>query len=101
VGAEPARGYSVSWARFDNATRESAPIASAALTKGPRVQAPAGLPSTPGAFIRVQIAAWEPDIPSWAVPVDAYFRRDSSGWVLVGIERLTQEPGSPAGGGGR
>jgi hypothetical protein len=94
VAAEPERGYSVSWARFDNLTRESTPMGAAVLTKVRRLQAPAGLPSAPGSFIKVQVAAWEPAIPSWAVPVDVYFRRDSAGWVLVGVERLPDGPRS-------
>jgi hypothetical protein len=54
------------------------------------VKAPGPLPSSPGAFIRIQVAAWEPTIPSWAAPVDVYFRRDASAWTLVGVERLPQ-----------
>jgi hypothetical protein len=90
VGVQPEKGYSVSWARFDNATRESVPLGAAVLTTAPRLQAPVALPSTPGAFIRIQIAAWQPTIPSWAAPVDVYFRRDAGGWTLVGVERLPQ-----------
>ena len=95
VGSEPEKGYSVSWARFDNVTRAVEPIGSQTLTASRRVQAPAGLPSAAGSFIRIQIAAWQPSIPSWAVPVDVYFRRDGAGWVLVGVDRLP-EPSSNA-----
>ena len=94
VGSEPEKGYSVSWARFDNVTRGVEPIGSQTLTPSRRVQAPSGLPSAAGSFIRIQIAAWQPSIPSWAVPVDVYFRRDSAGWVLVGVDRLPEPSGN-------
>jgi hypothetical protein len=28
--------------------------------------------------------------PSWAVPVDAYFRRNGTAWSLVGLDRLPE-----------
>jgi hypothetical protein len=94
VAAEPEKGYSLTWARFDNTTGESVPMGSATLTTALRAQPPAALPSTPGAFVKIQVAAWEPAIPSWAIPVDLYFRRDSTGWSLVGVERLPDGPRS-------
>jgi hypothetical protein len=87
VGAEPEKGYSVGWARYDNATRESAPIGSPVMSAERRVRAPGPLPSAPGSFVKVQVAAWQPTIPSWADPVDVYFRRTGSGWTLVSVER--------------
>jgi hypothetical protein len=92
VGDEPERGYSVTWARFDNVTRATAPIGSTVMTTTRRVAAPEPLPSARGSFVKVQIAAWEPPVPSWADPVDVYFRRDPAGWTLVGVERLTAQP---------
>ena len=92
VGAEPERGYGVSWARFDNATGEIVGIGSPVLTTARRVPAPGALPTAPGAMVRIQIAAWQPSIASWAVPVDVYFRRAAGGWVLVGVERLNEQP---------
>jgi hypothetical protein len=88
VGTAPERGYSVSFARFDNTTREAAAIGSPVLSTATKVKAPAALPSSPGTFIKIQVAAWQPSIPAWAVPVDVYFRRNASGWTLVGVERL-------------
>jgi hypothetical protein len=35
----------------------------------------------------VQIAAAAHEHPSWAKPVEAFFRRSASGWGLVGLER--------------
>jgi hypothetical protein len=38
----------------------------------------------------VDIAATHTTQPTWARPVQAYFRRDASGWKLVGFERLPE-----------
>jgi hypothetical protein len=91
VGTEPAGGYRVSWARFDNATGSSTPIGSPVDAKERRVPAPGPLPSDPGSFVRIQVGASEPTVRSWTAPVDVYFRREATGWVLAGIERLTGE----------
>jgi hypothetical protein len=90
VGAEPAGGYAVDWALFDNATGDTRPIGSPVTTSGHRVAAPMPLPSGTGAFVRVRVAAVKPSEPSWATPVSAYFRRDARGWTLVGVERMPQ-----------
>jgi hypothetical protein len=87
VAAEPPGGYVVDWAVFDNATNASSPIGSPIATREYRVTAPARLPTGMGAFLRVRVAAVRPAEPSWAAPVSAYFRRDASGWTLVGVER--------------
>jgi hypothetical protein len=55
--------------------------------------APPKLPSQPGAFVHVSLSAVSADHPSWAQPVQAYFRRLATGWKLVGFER---EPDRPA-----
>jgi hypothetical protein len=87
VAAEPPGGYIVDWAAFDNTTNNSTPIGSPALTNGHRAAAPGSLPSQTGAFVKVGIKAVNAAEPSWATPVNAYFRRDAGGWTLVGIER--------------
>jgi hypothetical protein len=88
VGQEPAGGYIVEWATFDNATGQSARLAEPALTMDRRAAAPSPLPTAPGAFIRVRISAANAAHPSWAVPVDVYFRRSAAAWTLVGLDRL-------------
>ena len=90
VASEPPSGYIVHWAEFNNTTGQTAPIGSPTATTTRQAKAPAALPSSPGAFLKVQIAAASPEHPSWAVPVDAYFRRGVSGWVLVGLERTSR-----------
>ena len=87
VSDEPSGGYVVTWARFDNATRTATPIGSPVAATDRRVRAPAALPSSPGAFLKLQI--WEKRIrPPETHPVDVYFRRGGSGWALVGVDRL-------------
>ena len=88
VGDEPAGGYTVTWARFDNATGEATSLGSPVTTADRRAKAPAPLPTAVGAYVKVQIAAIKPAQPSWAAAVDAYFRRAADAWVLVGLDRL-------------
>jgi hypothetical protein len=85
---EPASGYTVRWFTFDNATGNATAIGSPTATTDRRVKAPASLPSASGAFVKVQIAGTDPSHAPWAAPVDVYFRRGASGWVLVGVERM-------------
>ena len=97
MAEEPAAGYIVHWATFDNTTGQAAALGTPTATKGRQSRSPVSLPSAPGAFVEVQISAATPDHPSWAVPVDAFFRRGASGWTLVGLDRLPR----PAEGGQR
>jgi hypothetical protein len=50
--------------------------------------APTARRATPGAFVKVQLSAISTKHPSWAKPVDVYFRRQADSWTLVGFERL-------------
>jgi hypothetical protein len=88
MGDEPASGYVVKWASFDNATGTATPLGSPIVATDRRVKAPAALPTMAGAIVRVEIAAVNPVEPSWAMPVDIYFRLGAKGWTLVGVERL-------------
>jgi hypothetical protein len=87
--ADTPEGYIASWFHFDNATGETRPIAS---TSGPAttIGAPAGLPTTTGSFVAVDLSANERDYPGWLKPVRAYFRRDAQGWKLVGLDRMPE-----------
>jgi hypothetical protein len=80
--------YRVSFNRYDNSTGESAPLGDPVNATEPRFRAPRGLPSAVGSFVMARIAAIAPDHPAWAAPIDAYFRRSSKGWTLVGLDRL-------------
>jgi hypothetical protein len=90
VANEPASGYTISWFTFDNATGNTTAIGSPTATTDRRAKAPASLPSATGAIVKVQIAATDPAHAPWAAPVDAYFRRGTSGWALVGVERMPE-----------
>jgi hypothetical protein len=89
VAPPPEAGYRASWARFDNATGESRPLGPSAVTtsRGDEIAAPAPLPSSPGEIVLAQVSAQEPAPASWTKPVSVYFRRQASGWALVGLER--------------
>jgi hypothetical protein len=40
-----------------------------------------------GSFVGVDISASSEAHPQWRRPVRTYFRRDTGGWTLVGLER--------------
>jgi hypothetical protein len=85
--AEAPEMYTAAWSTFDNATGESKPIAET-TGRVAQLPAPAGLPSAPGAFVKVSLSARSAEHPSWATPIDAYFRKGAAGWTLVGLERM-------------
>jgi hypothetical protein len=90
--AEAPASYEVAWSTFDNATGAATPIGQPAAASGTQASAPSGLPTTPGSFVRVEIKAVKPQHESWAVPIQAFFRREGGDWKLVGFERLPDTP---------
>ncbi len=80
-------GYSARWSSFDNTTGEAQPIRSPTFGQVD-LQAPQGLPTANGSFVRVQVSAIDPPDPSWSVPLDAYFKRHGDAWKLVGLDRM-------------
>src|SRR5262245_21532584 len=86
VASGPAT-YRASWSRFDNATGATQTI-SDTQSQTTMMDAPAGLPTTPGSFVAVNISIESAGHPSWQRPIRTYFRRGSDGWTLVGLERL-------------
>ncbi len=87
VAKPPTGGYVVHWARFDNATGTATGLGTSTADESGRTQAPASLPTDPGAYLRIEIRAVQPEHPVWGTPVSAFFRRDQ-GWRLVGLERI-------------
>jgi hypothetical protein len=89
--ASAASGYRLRWARFDNPTNRATPEGDEVSVAEPRAQAPAAL--TTGAqvpaYLQVQVAAVHSEFPGWARPVTVHFRREGSGWKLVGLTRAT------------
>ena len=85
VAAAP-QGYRAEWFTFDNATDTNTAIG---VTEGREaaLETPT-LPETPGAYIRVTIAATGAPVEAWTRPVSAYFQRAAEGWKLVGFERM-------------
>ena len=85
--AAPPVSYKATWSTFDNATGEANRIGET-TSQEQRMQAPVQLPSSHGAFIKVELSAASGTHPTWAQPVTSYFRRQSDGWKLVGFERM-------------
>ena len=90
VAQEPNAGYVVHWASFDNTTGTSTALGTPTATTNRQAKAAVALPSAPGSFVKVQIAAASKEHAAWAIPVDAYFRRGVTGWTLVGLERTNR-----------
>jgi hypothetical protein len=90
--AQPPDSYLAVWSTFDNATGTSSRIGETAARD--RLEAPSGLPSATGSYIRVALSAVSPSHPAWARPIDVYFRRIATGWKLVGLERMPNQSAS-------
>lgn len=86
--ASPPASYEVAFFTFDNATGSATPLGDPVRADGEQASAPSGLPTSDGAFIRVDIKAVNAANASWTVPVHAFFKRSGSAWTLVGFERL-------------
>jgi hypothetical protein len=84
--AKAPAGYRATWSRFDNATQTASRLAETSANDT-RIPAP-DLPAGSGVYIRVELSATGAPDASWEKPVHAYFRREDSGWKLVGFERL-------------
>ena len=84
----PERGYEATWYRFDNATRQAEQFGPPTTTLEERLQSPTALPSGADAFVKISIRGLQPVHPTWARPIDVYFRRAGATWRLVGLDRL-------------
>ena len=84
--------YRASWMLFDNATSATKPLSSND-SQTTTLTAPAGLPTTAGSYIEVDISADLQAYPIWKEPIKTYFRRTAQGWTLVGLERLPEKVG--------
>lgn len=96
VAEAPKGGYRATWFVFNNLTGESKPVGTPTTAATGRMDAPAGLPTATGSFVRIDIEAVAPPNPSWTVPVRVYLRRTAEGWKLVGLERMSEGPVAPA-----
>jgi hypothetical protein len=94
--AKPATAYHATWMQFDNATGTTKRIGET-QSSTTTIEAPSGLPTAAGSYIEVDIAVDAQAYPTWKQPVRTFFRREGSGWKLVGLERMPDRPsGSPA-----
>ena len=91
VAKAPQR-YTAAWFEFDNATTALRPLGDTRSSATTRMDAPAKLPAEQGSFVAVDIAAGGTDYESWRRPIRAYFRRQTDGWKLVGLDRFPESP---------
>jgi hypothetical protein len=89
--ADAPAAYHAVWSHFDNATGETRQIAETQSTTT-TMQAPAGVPTGADRFIEVRLWADSAQHPVWHQPIHTYFRREASGWKLVGLERMPAGP---------
>jgi hypothetical protein len=83
--ATPGRAYKIAWARFDNATGMSTPVAEPQIVTEGRSTAP--LEALSGAFVQATLTGDHPTHAGWATPTTVVFRRAGSAWTLVGVDR--------------
>ena len=86
VAAVP-RGYRAVWSIFDNATGGGRRIGESS-GRTTQLEAPGGLPSTPGTFIKVELSSTGARHLSWEHPVTAIFLNVDGSWRLVAFERM-------------
>jgi hypothetical protein len=87
--ADAPSSYRAEWSAFDNATGQLRPIGTTTSVGSP-IQAPAGLPDAPGAYVQVDVSADHVAFERWKRPAHLYFRREAQGWKLVGLERMAE-----------
>jgi hypothetical protein len=84
--ATPAESYTLQWFRFDNARNEKSNAGDPITVTDLRASMPsAGL--SDAQYIGVTITGKHAQQSGWARPATFYFRRGSSGWETVGVER--------------
>ena len=88
VASPPAGGYRIAWSRFDNPTGRTTALGAPTTTLGTRVGAGAVVLESASEFVQASVHAIDASHPAWEVPVTVTFRREGSGWRLVGLERL-------------
>lgn len=82
--AERPRRYHARWFAFDNATGATTEIGVSESADSP-MNAPR-LP--PAEFLQVDLRSVGAAVKTWETPVSVCFKRQGSGWSLVGLERL-------------
>jgi hypothetical protein len=85
--AKAPAGYRAVWFRFDNATARTVRIAET-QARSTRLEAPSGLPRHDGGFVKIELSSIDGSRPSWAQPINVFFRYQQGQWQLVGLERM-------------
>jgi hypothetical protein len=83
--AAPPEGYDIVWAAFDNATGRSTPVGSPMSVTATRARAPAAVLA--GDFVEAAVHTRHQTYPGWRRSVIVHFRRQATGWTVVGIRR--------------
>lgn len=83
--ATPGRGYTVAWARFDNATGTAAAVGEPQVVTETRATAPKE--ALAGDFVQATLTGDHPTHRGWSLPTTVVFRRAGAGWTLVGVDR--------------
>jgi hypothetical protein len=85
--AKAPAGYRAVWFRFDNVTARTVRIAET-QARSTRLEAPSGLPCHDGGFVKIELSSIDGSRPSWAQPINVFFRYQQGQWQLVGLERM-------------
>jgi hypothetical protein len=80
------QGYTIEWAKFDNASDTASPIGEAQTTTELSADAPAA--ALEGDFVQVTVTGKHANHPGWSLPCRVVFRKESTGWKLIGVERM-------------
>jgi hypothetical protein len=83
---EPA-SYRAAWFTYDNATDRTTRLGET-RSDTESMPAPTPLPTSPGAFVKIEMSAIGAPHESWERPLHVYFVRQQNGWKLIGLERL-------------
>ena len=84
--ATPGRGYTATWARFDNATGVATAVGEPQTVTERRMQAPAAVLTSD--FLQVTLTGDHPTHAGWSIPTRIVFRRMGDAWKLVGVNRM-------------
>jgi len=84
--ATPADSYTLQWFRFDNTADAQTPVGAPSAVTALSARVPDGLLAG-GDFVGVTITARHAQQVGWTRPATFIFRRATSGWTLVGVER--------------
>jgi hypothetical protein len=87
--AHAPQAYRAAWFQFDNATGDARPLTET-VSGTTHIDAPTNLPRVVGSYVEVDLVADSTEHPTWRQPVRTFFRRETGGWKLVGLERMPE-----------